>query len=67
MTIQFPRSAPSVPKVEESSDPSHQFLISEGLLILAIEMLGQSRLLIAKGFNQTAREFSHLPLYKGLI
>ena len=67
MTIQFPRLTPLVPEVEESSDLGCRFQILKGILILAVEMLGQSRPLIAKGFNQTAREFSRSPLYKGLI
>ena len=65
--IRFPISALSILEVEKSSDPSRWFQISNELLILAIEALGQSKSLIAKGFNQTAREFSHSSLYKGLI
>ena len=59
--IRFPRLASSIPEVEESSDPGRFFQISKGLLILAIEMLGQSRLLIAKGFIRRLGSFrAHL-------
>ena len=67
VTIWIPRLAPSVPEVEETSNPGHWFQISKGLLILTAKTLGQSRSLIAKGFNRTAREFLPSSLYKGLI
>ena len=67
VTIRFPRSTPSVPKVEESPNPGRWFQISKGLLILAVDALGQSKPLITKDFNRTARDFSCSTLYKGLI